>query len=246
MTQTSPRVTVAAHRVATESAFAAPRAFLLGILAVAVFLISSGSADGASVAGAQVSPASGTTYYVAPGGSDTAAGTEGAPFGTIQKAASLVGAGDTVVVRAGTYAGFQMGWNFPQNGTASRPITFRAQPGAVIEGRNNETTDGINLEGSSHVIIDGFTVNNSRENITRACIRAVNGEHVTIRDNDVSSCGEWGVFTSHSDYVRIEENRSSFNNFESGDHHGMYVSNATVDPVIVGNEIRGNWATAST
>jgi len=90
-----------------------------------------------------------------------AAGTEAAPFRTIQRAASLVDAGDTVVVRAGTYAGFLLGWDFPQSGTATQPITFKADPGAVIEGRNSETPDGINLEGSSYVVIDGFAVDNA-------------------------------------------------------------------------------------
>src|SRR5918998_4440884 len=141
----------------TRNVFCAKRSLIaLAATLCLIFPVSNESAR------AQVSPASGTTYYVAPGGSDTAAGTEGAPFRTIQKAASLVGAGDTVVVRAGTYAGFQMGWHSPQNGTASRPITFRVDPGTVIEGRNSETADGINLEGSRHVVIEGFTVDNAR------------------------------------------------------------------------------------
>jgi hypothetical protein len=129
-----------------------------------------------------------TTYYVAPGGSDTAPGTEGEPFETIQRAASLVGAGDTVIVRAGRYAGFQLGWDFPQNGTATEPITFKADPGAIIESRNSKTADGINLEGPSYVVIEGFTVDNAANDITRACIRTVQGRNVTVRDNDVSGC----------------------------------------------------------
>ena len=215
------------------------RSLALLVLVVAVFSVVSGSEE-ASVARAQVSPAAGSTYYVSPDGNDTAAGTEAAPFRTIQRAASLVGAGDTVIVRAGTYAGFQLGWDFPQSGTATAPITFRADPGAVIEGRNGETADGINLEGSSYVVIDGFEVDNASGNIDRACIRTVSGRNVTVRDNDVRNCGTWGIFTSHSDYVRIEDNKTSFNNSEDSDNHGIYVSNATVDPVIVGNEIRGN------
>jgi hypothetical protein len=119
-------------------------------------------------------------------------GTEEAPLRTIQRAASLVGAGDTVVVRAGKYAGFQLGWDFPQNGTAAQPIIFRADPGAVITSRNGETSDGINLEGSSYVVIDGLTVDNASGNIDRACIRTVSGRNVIIRDNDVSNCGTWG------------------------------------------------------
>jgi hypothetical protein len=206
------------------------------VLAVAVVLIFSGN-NGAR---AQVSPAAVTTYYVSPDGSAAAAGTEGALFRTIQRAASLVDAGDTVVVRAGRCAGFQLGWDFPQDGTTSQPITFQAEPGAVIEGRNDESADGINLEGSSYVAIDGFTVDNARGNIDRACIRTVSGRSVTVRDNDVTNCGTWGIFTSHSDYVRIEGNKTSFNNSEGSDNHGIYVSNATVKPAVVGNEIQGN------
>lgn len=219
----------------TRNVFCAKRSLIA--LAATLCLIFPGSNESAR---AQVPPAAGSTYYVSPDGSDTAAGTEGAPFRTIQRAASLVDAGDTVVVRAGTYAGFQLGWDFPQSGTASQPITFRADPGAVIQSRNGETSDGINLEGSSYVVIDGFTVDNASGNIDRACIRTVSGRNVTVRNNDVSNCGTWGVFTSHSDFVRIEGNTTSFNNSEDSDNHGIYVSNATADPVIVGNEIQGN------
>lgn len=220
--------------------FRTTRSLTLAVLVVAVFSVVSAS-DEVSVARAQVSPAGSSTYYVSPDGSDTAAGTEGAPFRTIQKAASLVGAGDTVVVRKGRYDGFQLGWDFPQSGTATRPITFKADPGAVIESRNDETADGINLEGSSYVVIDGFAVDNASGNIDRACIRTVSGRNVTVRNNDVSGCGTWGIFTSHSDYVRIEDNKTTLNNSEpSEDNHGIYVSNATVTPVIIGNEIGGN------
>jgi hypothetical protein len=174
----------------------------LALIVLAVVVLIFSGPEGS--ARAQVSPAAGSTYYVSPDGSDTAAGTEGAPFRTIQRAASLVDAGDTVVVRAGRYAGFQLGWDFPQNETASQPITFQADSGVVIESRNNETADGINLEGSSYVVMDGFTVDDASGNIDRACIRTVSGRNVTVRNNDVSNCGTWGIFTSH--YVRIEGN----------------------------------------
>jgi hypothetical protein len=186
---------------------------VLSVLAIAMFLVVSGFGEDLSVAQAAT-----TTYYVAPDGSDSNAGTEEAPFKTIQKAASLVVAGDTVVVRAGRYAGFQMGWDFPQDGTADAPITFKADPGAVIEGRNPETADGINLEGTSYVVIEGFTVDNASGDITRNCIRTVNGDYVVIRDNDVSNCSNVGIATSHSNYIRIEDNKTSFNNTGTGDH----------------------------
>jgi len=44
------------------------------------------------------------TYYVAPTGSDTAAGSQTAPWATIAHAQSVAAAGDTVYFRAGTYS----------------------------------------------------------------------------------------------------------------------------------------------
>jgi hypothetical protein len=44
------------------------------------------------------------TYYVAPSGSDTAAGSEAAPWATMAHAQSVAAAGDTVYFRAGTYS----------------------------------------------------------------------------------------------------------------------------------------------
>ncbi len=50
------------------------------------------------------SSAAGTAYYVAPNGSDSAAGTQAAPWASIAHAESVVGAGDTVYFRGGTYS----------------------------------------------------------------------------------------------------------------------------------------------
>src|SRR5205807_5129194 len=92
---------------------------------------------------------SGVTYYVSvAGGSGGNRGTAAAPFATLRKAADTVGAGDTVVARAGSYAGFSMGWATAATGTAGAPITFAADPAAaagsvVITGRNRDTPDGV-------------------------------------------------------------------------------------------------------
>jgi hypothetical protein len=48
-------------------------------------------------------PVYATDYYVAPTGSDSGPGTLVQPFQTIQKAASVMVAGDTAFIRAGTY-----------------------------------------------------------------------------------------------------------------------------------------------
>jgi parallel beta-helix repeat protein len=129
-----------------------------------------------------------------------------------------------------------MGWNFAQNGTASQPITFNAQPGATIVSRNQETADGIDLEGSSYVIINGFTVTNADGSITRAGIRSVINTNAVIEHNNVSNCGTWGIFTGFSQNVVIKNNVTS----KSQTQHGIYVSNSADNPVIQGNIVFAN------
>src|SRR5437764_9152741 len=75
----------------------------------------------------------GNTYYVAPTGSDSSSGSAAAPFQTLQKGASVLQAGDTLVVRAGNYKGFVVGYDStgtygPIAGTAGAPITIQADP----------------------------------------------------------------------------------------------------------------------
>jgi len=75
------------------------------------------------------------SYFVSPGVNDNNPGTNASPWQTLQHAADQVAAGDTVTVRAGTYAGFVLGWDFPQNGTAFTPPTADAHAGDGAAGR---------------------------------------------------------------------------------------------------------------
>jgi len=67
----------------------------------------------------------GATYYVSTTGNDGNSGSIGAPWLTIQHAATKAKAGATVYVFGGVYNEFV---NFPRSGTASAPITSKAIP----------------------------------------------------------------------------------------------------------------------
>ncbi len=170
------------------------------------------------------------TYYVAPGGANANLGTSGSPWATLQYAADHVAAGDTVIVHAGTYVGFDM----RTTGTAALPIAFLADPGTVIGTRNAVTPDGINVEEASYIVIDGFTING----MPRAGIRSAVNDHVTIRHNTADGNGHWGIFSGFSDDLLIENNVTSHSQIE----HGIYVSNSGDRPVIRGNLVFGNHA----
>ncbi len=177
-------------------------------------------------------PAFAGAYVVAPppAGSDSNDGSMAHPWATLQHAADTVVAGDTVAVKAGSYAGFML----ETSGSAGKEIVFVGQPGAMITSDNGTTPDGINLEGASYVRIEGLVVSGR----TRAGIRAVLCDHVTIRGNRTDQNGRWGVFTGFCDDLRIENNETS----RSGAEHGIYVSNSGDRPVIRGNLVWGNHA----
>ena len=80
----------------------------------------------------------GTTYYVAATGSDSNAGTSGAPFRNVQKCATVMVAGDTCQIADGTY---RETVTPAASGTAANRITYVAAPGAqvVIDGSNPVT-----------------------------------------------------------------------------------------------------------
>src|ERR1700710_2991899 len=59
---------------------------------------------GVIIVAAAGSASAASAYYVSPTGSDSAAGTQAAPWKTIAHAQSVVAAGDTVYFRAGTYS----------------------------------------------------------------------------------------------------------------------------------------------
>jgi len=187
-------------------------------------------------------PAVAGTFYVSPAGNDGASGSSpGAAWKTLQHAADVAEAGDTVIVLAGTYTGF----NLFTSGAPGAPITFSANPGVpapnpsvVVNGNNSFTgKDRINLEGASHVVIEGFTVLGSGDPATnRACIRAVTAEDVTVRHCRCDQGGTWGIFTGFVDDMLVEDNEAS----RSAEEHGIYLSNSGDRPVVRRNVVWGN------
>src|SRR5262245_37584424 len=123
-------------------------------------------------------------YVVAPYGADANDGSDAAPWQTLQHAALQVKAGDTVTIRPGKYRGFVLGWDTFPVGTKDAPITFKGLPGAVITSNNNKTRDGINIENSAYVIIDGITVNDRMGlgGIHRAGVRIANSPNSIVRN----------------------------------------------------------------
>ena len=171
------------------------------------------------------------TYYVSPSGNNSNNGLSATTaWLTLQYASNTVLPGDSVIVLPGTYSGFY----HTTSGTSAQPIVFAAQPGVLINLPNATTNDGINLEGASYIVIEGFHI----YGLPRTGIRSVLNNHVTIKNNVCDSCYKWGILTGFSDDILIENNECS----RSVDEHGIYFSNSADNPVIRGNHCWGNHA----
>ena len=126
---------------------------------------------------------SGTCYYVATSGSDANPGTSALPFRSLQQAASVVSAGDGVLVQDGVYPG---GITVTASGTASNWIVFRAAHkwGAVIDGNNFAVSANFSARGN-YIRIEGFDIRRS----DRGGIEAYNGNELQATNHDVMIVG---------------------------------------------------------
>ena len=115
-------------------------------------------------------PSHATTYYVATSGSDGNPGTSDRPWRNPQKcAASPIKAGDTCIVRSGTYTApsgkfvlVNIGTSAP-SGTASQPITIKSEKplGAVLVLPNINSSTNANSAfyvAKPYYVIEGFDI----------------------------------------------------------------------------------------
>ena len=185
-----------------------------------------------------------STLYVATSGNDSGAGSSSSPFQTIQKAVNSAKAGDTVIVRAGTYnQGVNM--NGLAGGTASNPITVEADPsaspGSVIVTHIANASSGanydaaaFNVESTGSWVIEGFTINGDGS-MQKAGIRDATSNNDQIIDNVVNHCFT-GIFVSGATSTVIQGNTCE----NSTDQHGIYISLNTNGTQVIGNTLFGN------
>lgn len=127
----------------------------------------------------------GSVFYVSPSGDDANPGTESAPWKTIAKANETLQAGESVVVRAGTYAEVIA----PESSgtSASERIRYVAYPGETVELIGTDDGDAVvAIDNRDFISIDGFFLKqaNPRNDEAFADIR-VRGSGNEILNNTV-------------------------------------------------------------
>jgi parallel beta-helix repeat protein len=149
---------------------------------------------------AMVPDAQGATRYVGKS-SCGGAGTSASPYCTIQQGLNSLKAGDTLLIRAGTY---KEQLKLKTSGTAAQPIVIQAAPGAkpVIDGSGESFWEEglIHIDGKDHVTLRGLTVRSS----PYYCIQISGASGVTIDKLVVDTCEHGGiVFDQGCDNAKV-------------------------------------------
>jgi hypothetical protein len=115
-------------------------------------------------------------FYVSPSGDDSNPGIEEAPWKTIGKAARTLVSGDTAIVMDGTYTEGEI--VFRNSGTASEPITLRAQnKHLAILSSTSGCSPNISIS-ASHVTIEGLRSSISASNVPCSSVNSASGTAV--------------------------------------------------------------------
>ena len=125
------------------------------------------------------------TFYVAPSGSDSGAGTKAEPFRTAGYAVSRLLPGDTLILRGGEYCETV---EICVSGTPERPITIRGAEGEKVRfhgGVGSLLSDGFRIINQKHLVIENmiFTGNglSAEDGYSAASIRVEGSSDITFR-----------------------------------------------------------------
>jgi parallel beta-helix repeat protein len=201
---------------------------------------------------AACAPASppGNGFYVSPSGSDSNPGTLAAPWRTIGKAAATLSAGQTVYLRAGTYAegmgtSCTTSYNtvsFSNSGTSGAPITVAGYPG---EESSVIVKTKLRLAGSWILLRDFvYDRNYAYSSADLACTGEplhLLGDDIVITGLEVRNNNMSGIFLGGADRATIEGNWVHDNGTHYNADHGIYWSSGT-GGTVANNVFERNYA----
>ena len=149
------------------------------------------------------------TYYVAVDGDDGDPGTYAEPWATPGHGSKQLQAGDTLIIRDGTYvlSQFYDDMITPLNsGTADAWITIKGEDGStpVIAGRDN-LFSAIDLDGVSYVRIENLEVTSDGGAWFRDGVNGDNLSHIELKQLNIHHIDEFGINLGDIDNLLVDE-----------------------------------------
>src|SRR4030042_645113 len=192
--------------------------------------------------------ASAATYYVSTAGSDTNPGTQAQPWRTIQKAANTMAAGDTVIIRNGTYNEIidltgSTGVEGKSGNSIQGYISYigESRDGVIIDGTGLGWGSGfvsgaaargdraMNFIKISRMTLQNFAgdgvifyANKSDGNYPRSASHDIIVENLKVHDNQMGGIMFCGGEEPNTGYNFVVRNCEVYNNY--GAHHGIKIS----------------------
>jgi hypothetical protein len=168
----------------------------------------------------------GNIYYVAksdPSASDSNPGTEALPWQSLGMAAATAQAGETVLVKDGTYYETLAPAN---SGSAGAPIVFMVFPGdtAVINGGN-----GIRMVYRDHIHIEGFEVTNSAGHGVLMI-----GQDLTLVGNRIHDNGGDGISMGGAAHI---EGNTVYGHWTNSHADGLQYGGASTTSLVIKNNV---------
>jgi parallel beta-helix repeat protein len=186
------------------------------------------------------------TKFASPSGSDSAAGTEAAPYKSAAKLGRSLSPGDVGCLRAGAYLDAV---TMTRGGTADAPVTLTSYPGerAKIVGRFYVP------KGSNYVTVTNLDLNGTPKlgtNPDNDPSPTINAENVSFVGNDVTNDNNAICFLLGNSWGAVKNTLIKGNRIHNCGHlpaenhaHGIYVELSTdakiLDNVIYDNADRG-------
>lgn len=152
--------------------------------------------------------ASGRNHYVAPTGDDANPGTESQPWRTIQKAADTVLAGETVYIRAGTYEERVVPRNSGAADRFITYAAYPGET-VTIDGTNiivPEWGGLFDISGPEYIRVSALRITNAGPNLHNPGIQVDGSSHIIVENNYVYNTMDSGIAVWNSADVVVDGN----------------------------------------
>jgi parallel beta-helix repeat protein len=159
------------------------------------------------------------TFYVATDGDDANAGTEESPFETLERGARELKAGDTLIVKEGTYTDSLL--DVIPSGTSESPVRVQAASSRTAVIQPTTQTNGIVHfgDGRQHIIFEGFTLDGN--NLASFVVSIGDASFITAQDCEIKNSRNSGllVFGHGHEFSDLDVHDNGADEFA----HGLYL-----------------------